>query len=98
MELNRLRVSSANELRSILEEVESAREYRNNQLKSIQEGLELAREHANNELKLEQEKLDRQKASLASEVDKYKFLANEVAAAQEHAINELNNSKNVYSH
>jgi chromosome segregation ATPase len=54
-------------LRSILEEVESAREYRNNQLKSIQE-----LESANNELKLEQEKLDRQKASLATEIHKCK--------------------------
>ena|GEM_PF-962772 len=88
-ELKRRKESLATELKSILEEIESAREYRNNQLKSMQEELELA----NNELKLEQEKLDRQKASLASEVDKYKFLANEVATAQEHTINERDSSK-----
>jgi hypothetical protein len=83
LELNRLKVSSANGLTSILEEVESAREYRNNQLKSIQGELDLAKEHAINELKLEQEKLDKQKASLASEVDKYK----------EYTINEINKCK-----
>jgi hypothetical protein len=83
----------AKELSFVLEEVESAREYRKNQLKSIQEEIELAKEYANSELKLEKEKLDRQKAYLASDLDKYKFLANEVAAAQQHTINELNNSK-----
>lgn len=93
LELNKRKVSLA-KLRSILEEVESALEYRSNQLKSTQEELESAREHANNEIKREQEKLDRQKASLASEVDKYKeILANEVATAQNHAISEHNNSK-----
>ncbi|PWU81375.1 MAG: hypothetical protein DLM72_07395 [Candidatus Nitrosopolaris wilkensis] len=35
-ELKRRKVSSANDLRSILKEVESGREYRNNRLKSIQ--------------------------------------------------------------
>jgi hypothetical protein len=84
--LKRQKESLATELKSILEEIESAREYRNNQLKSIQ--------LANNELKLEQEKLVRQKASLANEVDKYKeFLANEVATAQIQTLNELSNSK-----
>ncbi len=66
-ELKRQKEFLATELKSILEEIESAREYRNNQLKSIQE-LELA----HNELKLEQEKLDRQKASLATEIHKCK--------------------------
>ncbi len=75
---------------SILEEVESAREYGNNQLKSIQEELELARKHADNEVNLEQEKLVRQKSSIASTKE---FLANEVATAQNHTICELNNSK-----
>jgi transcriptional regulator len=94
LELKRQKDSLLKELRSILEEVESARQYRKNQLKSIKEEIELAREHATDELKLEQEKLDGQKASLASEVDKYKqSLANEVATAQEYTINELNNSK-----
>lgn len=84
LELNRLKVSSANGLTSILEEVESAREYRNNQLKSIQGELDLAKEHAINELKLEQEKLDKQKASLASEVDKYKeYTTNEINKCKE---------------
>jgi hypothetical protein len=40
LELNRLKVSSADELKSILEEVESAREYRNNELKLEQEKLD----------------------------------------------------------
>jgi len=82
-ELIRRKLSAANDLRSILEEVRSATEYRNNQLKSIKEELELAREDANNELKLEQENLVRQKA----------FLANEVATAQEHTKKVINNSK-----
>lgn len=83
LELNKRKVTLDSELRFILGEVESAREYRNNQLKSIQDELDLAKDHAINELKLVQEKSDKQKA----------WLANEVATAQEHTINELNNSK-----
>jgi hypothetical protein len=41
LELNERKASSANEFSSILEEVESAREYKNNQLKSIQEELDI---------------------------------------------------------
>jgi hypothetical protein len=66
------KVSLGNDLKSMLDELQTFREY-----------VESARENTNNELKLEQEKLDRQKASLASEVDKYK----------EYTINEINKCK-----
>jgi hypothetical protein len=71
-ESKRQKESLANELKSMLDELQSFREYRDNQLKSIQEELESAREDAKNELKLEQEKLDKQKAFLASELNNCK--------------------------
>ena len=74
----------------MLEEVKSAREYKDNQLKSMQEELELAQEHTYNDLKGVQEKSDKQKASLASEVVRYKeLLANEVNKCKEYTIKEL---------